>query len=273
MKRFVFFYLLFALFCAGPAGAVSHLDVDFSSYLLGDVKGQSGGTGGAWTGGVAWSGQVVPFAGHSAGVQGLEVYRTAGSSAGRGSVALSGALPLVSDEKIYISVDVYAKENSGTLEMTLSNGSVGGIPNRGFSLFWDTTGKAVSFSSSTEGGILTRTEGSLVPEAGVWYRFEFEINQSDTSGKGTFSVFVSTREDARTAIVSDQPYTFTETVFPTFNVVPNLNGDESNAVAINNIVIQSGVDDFPKNPLSIRRLQLMLITARLGLTEPTRILK
>ena len=242
--------------CLGICGfsqaeaAVTHLDVDFSDYTPGMVEGQSEGAGGSWIGASAWYGEVVPVAGYNSGTQALEVYKTAGSTAGRGSVPMMSRLSLTSAGKIYMSIDVFSKASDGNFELVLSNGSAGNVTKQGFGIYFNKTRKPIKFHSSTVGGTPVRIRSSLSPDKDTWYRFEFEITQSATPGVGTFSVFASTQNSARIAVITDENYSFTMTTFPTLNVIPLVPGEETNAVAFNHLVLQSGLEDFPVNPMS-----------------------
>ena len=241
--------VLMSVWCFSSARAVvTHLEVDFSGYTLGDVKGQSGSVSGDWIGGDYWTGTVVPVS----GTQALEVFSTAGSSSAtrRGSVPLGSSLSLASADKIYMSLDLYGKDPGGDLDIMLSTGSVGTIANLGFGLWYNGTGDGIKFTSSTAGGSLVRKDTAFMLTEDTWTRFEYEITQSAVAGVGIFSVYVSNEGGgARTAIFEDEAYSFTMTSLATLNVAPIAVGTAANAVAINNLAIQSGLVDFPVNPI------------------------
>ncbi len=242
-------FVLVGAWCFSSDGAtVTHLDIDFSDYTLGDVAGQMGAVSGAWVAPSTWFGTVVSANGYVAGTQSLEVYRT---GSGRGYVPLDSGLSLAAADKIYMAVDLYSKDPSGNLDVMLSNGSPGTIANLGFGFQFNGTGNGLKFISDTTGGTL-RTDTAFKPAEDTWYRIEFEITQSATAGVGTYSVFISTQGGGtRTAVLTDQAYSFATATLPTLYVVPvSKSGSSSNATAINNVVLQSGLADFPVNPIS-----------------------
>ena len=241
--------VLMSVWCFSSAtAAVTHLDVDFSDYTLGDVKGQSGTVSGDWIGGDYWTGTVVSVS----EIQALEVFSVDGSSSAtrRGSVPLGSSLSLESADKIYMSLDVYGKDPNGDLDIMLSTGSFGTIANLSFGLWYNGTDDGIKFASSTAGGSLVRKDTAFMLTEDTWTRFEYEITQSAVAGVGTFSVFVSTEGGgSRTAIFEEEAYSFTMTSLATLNVVPIAVGTTANAVAINNLVVQSGLTEFVANPV------------------------
>src|SRR5690606_21399051 len=81
-------------------GTFTHLDVDFSSYTLSDVNGQSDGAHGPWSGAASWHASVVPKNGYALGTQALLVYSPTGGTAGRGSVPISPGVPEAHDSSL-----------------------------------------------------------------------------------------------------------------------------------------------------------------------------
>lgn len=240
-------FAVMSVWCFSSArAAVIHLDVDFSDYTLGNVAGQSGKVSGKWGVPASWVGTVVAATGYDAGTKSLEVYRVGRA---RGYVGLATPLNLASADKIYMSLDLYLKDSTSNLDVMLSSGSPGRIPNLGFGLQVNGTGIAAKFISDTTGGIL-RVASGFKPAKNTWYRFEWEITPT-AIGVGTYSVFVSDQKSGtRSALLTDQPYSFSNSSLSTLYLVPiSKAGTPSNAAAINNIFIQSGLKDFPENPM------------------------
>ena len=248
-------FVLVGVWCSPPARAdVTHLNVDFSNYTLGDVKGQSGGTvAGVWSAGSNWTGTVVNATGYVGGTQVLNGYRwsSAGSSSlDRGRVALDSSVSLTSSaNKIYMAADVNVKSDSTSLQLQLgTGGSEGVVANWGLGLYM-LNDKTVKFNSETTNGI-TRIDSGLVPVVDSWYRFEFEITPGATAGEGTFSVYSSVQGTAgRVALFEDEAYALASTEFTTMSVLYPTVETQADSVLLNNLVVQSDLTDFPINPI------------------------
>jgi len=229
------------------AAVATHLDVDFRGYTLGSVKGQSEPGAGTWTGGASWFGSVVS-ATYGAGSQALEVYKTASGSGGRGSVAMGSGVSLSTANKIYWAFDFNLKGTTSNIEMRLTNGgSEGTVANLGFGVRINGTGNKLAFATSTEGGSLVMTEASsFALSTDTWYRLELEITQGTTAGQGTFSVYASSEANpTRTLILGNQAYSFSAQNFTTYTATPGTTGASSTAMLVNNLIVQSGLEEFP----------------------------
>jgi hypothetical protein len=150
---------------------------------------------------------------------------------------------------------LYAQTTESRVSFIMSDTSSGSVVQTGFRLVFNASNGPVSFATSvveTDGvGTLEMVNSSFVPELNTWYRFEVEITQGVIPGTGLFSAFVTAQgETDRTAILRNQPYSFAATQFPTLFVVPAAAASFSEAVMINNLVLRSGMDEFPGAPVA-----------------------
>jgi hypothetical protein len=235
-----------------------HLNVDFSRYQLGSVKGQPEGTVAGWSGGDSWQGEVVSLNSDRAGIQALQVSSATGGASGRGSFPICPGAPqapnqslsLESAGKMYWSVDLLAPSKESGVDLIMSDTSPGNLGQTGFRLSLNTTSRPVSFAASVRetGGVAksTMVNSIFIPDQNIWYRFEFEITQSHVPGAGLFSVFVSSKGEGRKPILTDQPYEFVATQLPTLFVVPTNTRDAADGIQMNHIRIISGLSQFPQ---------------------------
>ena len=256
-------FLLMSVWCFSPVRAdVTHLDVDFSDYSLGNVAGQSQPVMGTWYDVASWTGTVVSTSGYVGGTKALEVSGLGGK---RGVVSTASAVSLASADKIYMALDVYGKDVNGNLNYQLSSGSPGTIANLGFSIYINGTDDGIKFASSTTSG-LVRTDTAYFLAEDTWTRFEWEITQSAVAGVGTFSVFASDQTTGvREAIFTDLGYSFESTSFQYQYLMPLAGTSPSEALAINNLVLQSDLTDFPINPIPEPTTALLLGSSALAL--------
>lgn len=229
------------------------LQIDFSDYGTDQViSAGSDGHGYSWAKGAAWVGKVVATPGAPTGSKALSVRKTAGGSPGRGSVNLSSSLSLASSDKIYWAFDLNLQDTTSNIELAFSNGSFGTPSNLGFGIRVTNASSFVQFysSASTSVGV---TDTALKLSTNTWYRFELEISQGATAGVGTYTVYVSSEDSpTRSPLLSNVAYSFTSGAqldLKSLNLVPLSIVDDGNAMLVNNLVVKSGLDSFPVNPI------------------------